>query len=67
MRPMTLAHLLSVAVFATLAAPSASHAAISEQEAHAIGVDAYIIFLPAGLNGFDAEAINKHRSREGSW
>jgi hypothetical protein len=41
---MKLARLFGVALLAMLAAPSRSHAAISEQEARAIGVDAYLYF-----------------------
>jgi len=41
---MRLARLFGVALLAMLAAPSRSHAAISEQEARAIGVDADLYF-----------------------
>jgi hypothetical protein len=38
--------LVSVGLFAALAAPKSAQSAITEQEAHAIGVDAYLYFYP---------------------
>src|SRR6516164_3881167 len=38
--------LVSVGLFAALAAPTSAQSAITEQEAHAIGVDAYLYFYP---------------------
>jgi hypothetical protein len=38
--------LTAIGLFATLAAPVSAQSAITEQEAHAIGVDAYLYFYP---------------------
>ena len=46
MKRRTLAALFSFGLFATLAAPAASQTGINEQEAHAIGVNAYLYFYP---------------------
>ena len=39
---------------------------ITEQEAHAIGVDAYLYFLSANHDGHHAQAINQHRAWQGN-
>ena len=41
-----------------------TQSAITEQEAHAIGVDAYLYFYPLDHDGHDAEAIHEHRARQ---
>ena len=46
MKRKTLAALFVFGLFATLAAPAESQTGISEQEAHAIGVNAYLYFYP---------------------
>lgn len=46
MKRTTLAALFGIGLLATPAAPTAAQSAISEQEAHAIGVDAYLYFYP---------------------
>jgi len=48
MRRSTLVGLLGLAISAglTVTIPAGAHAAITEQEAHAIGVDAYLYFYP---------------------
>jgi hypothetical protein len=38
--------LMSVGLFAALATPASAQSAITEQKAHAIGVDAYLYFYP---------------------
>ena len=44
MKRETLAALFGFGLFATLAAPAESQTGITEQEAHAIGVNAYLYF-----------------------
>jgi hypothetical protein len=44
MKRKTLAALFGVGLFATLVSPAISQTAITEQEAHAIAVDAYLYF-----------------------
>ena len=46
MKRKTLAALFGFGLFATLAVPAESQTGISEQEAHAIGVNAYLYFYP---------------------
>jgi hypothetical protein len=46
MKRTTLAALFGVGLFVTSAAPAGAQPAISEQEAHAIAVDAYLYFYP---------------------
>src|SRR5215831_9086464 len=47
MKCKILAILISVSLFAVLATPTSAQSAISEQEVHAIGVNAYLYFYPA--------------------
>ena len=42
-------------------------AAITEQEAHAIAVDAYIYFYPLLSMDIIPQAIHQHRARQGIW
>jgi hypothetical protein len=46
MKPVTLTALFGAAVLATLPVPAGAESAITEQQAHAIGVDAYLYFYP---------------------
>src|SRR5215831_20405603 len=46
MKRASLAGLLGGAMLVTLTAPAGAQSAITEQEAHAIGVDAYLYFYP---------------------
>ena len=46
MKRASLAGLLGVGMLAALAAPAGAQSAITEREAHAIGVDAYLYFYP---------------------
>jgi hypothetical protein len=46
MRRLTLPGLFGMALLITLAAPAGAQSAITEQDAHAIGVDAYLYFYP---------------------
>jgi hypothetical protein len=46
MKRATLAGLFGAALLANLSAPAGAQSAITEQEAHAIGVDAYLYFYP---------------------
>ena len=39
--------------------------ALAEQEAHAIGVDAYVYFYPLVTHGHHAQAVHEHRARQG--
>ena len=46
MKPVTLTALFGAALLAVLPVPAGAESAITEQQAHAIGVDAYLYFYP---------------------
>ena len=58
---------LSLCLGAAAAPPALAQAAapITEQEAHAIGVDAYVYFYSAHDDGHLPQAIHEHRARQG--
>ena len=61
--PLTLSLCLGAAAAPTALAQSA--APITEQEAHAIAVDAYIYFYSAPVDGHLPQAIHQRRARQG--
>ena len=48
------------------AAPAAVRSAVTEQEAHAIGVDAYVYFYPLVTMDMTRKQSHQHRTRQGA-
>ena len=65
MKATTLSCLFSIGLLTMLAAPVAAQAPITEQEAHAIGVDAYIYFYPLVTMDVTPQAAHERRARQG--
>ena len=62
---LTLTLSLCLGAAAAPAALAQTAAPITEQEAHAIGVDAYVYFYSAHDDGHHAQAIHQHRAGQG--
>ena len=62
---LTLTLSLCLGAAATPAALAQTAAPITEQEAHAIAVDAYVYFYSAHVDGRVAQAIHQRRARQG--